>query len=106
MKDKFDWKAVITIVIVLYVFTYAGVWWGIGVLAIGVILLGWKNRNNGPLPINKQTNVLDEVKNEAKRLLEQAGAYDEELKKYEFGEKYDEIESKMRELGFLDKSNK
>jgi len=52
-KEKFDWKPLIVILIILGVFTYVGVVWGIITLVIGVVSLGWSKRHDGPLPTNK-----------------------------------------------------
>lgn len=52
-NGQFDWKATLSIVIVVLVFIYAGVWWGIGAFIVGSVILGWKYRHSGPFPTNR-----------------------------------------------------
>jgi len=56
---KTDWKAFGALIIILYVFTYAGLWWGLVSLVIGVVALGWKDRHKGPFNTN-QSDIMNQ----------------------------------------------
>lgn len=52
-KSKSDWPALILLFIGIPIaFTYGGVWVGLIVSVIGVVVLGWNNRHKGPFPTN------------------------------------------------------
>ena len=58
-NKKSDWPVILFVFVVLPIaFTFGGVWVGFGVLAIGVIALGWSKRHDGPFPTNKGMNFL------------------------------------------------
>lgn len=46
------WPAILVIIVVGYAF-YASVWIGLIALIIGVVVLGWSRRHDGPFPTNK-----------------------------------------------------
>lgn len=66
----FDWKAILALVIILYAFTYAGIWWGIIVAIVCVIALGWRDRHKGPFPTNesKDNSKIDDLYESAKEV--------------------------------------
>lgn len=54
-KKGGDWLPIIFLLVILPVaFTFGGVLFGMPVLVIGVVALGWSKRHEGPLPTNKQ----------------------------------------------------
>lgn len=53
--QKIDWPVMLFIFVALpAAFTLGGVWFGIGVLIFGVVVLGWSKRHDGPFPTNKK----------------------------------------------------
>ena len=52
-EGKFDWQALAGLVVVGYVFTFWGPWWGIPALIVCFVLLGWSKRHDGPFPTDK-----------------------------------------------------
>jgi len=51
---KSDWPAILFLLVGLpLAFTYGGIWVGLIVLVIGVVVLGWNKRHDGPFPTNK-----------------------------------------------------
>jgi len=52
-EDKFDWKVIVGLVVVGYVFTFWGPWWGIPALIVCMVWIGWDIRHDGPFPIIK-----------------------------------------------------
>jgi hypothetical protein len=53
-KSKSDWPALLLTFVGLPVaFIYCGLWVGLLVLAVGVVVLGWSKRHEGPFPTNR-----------------------------------------------------
>ena len=51
--SKPDWPALLFILVAVpLAFTFGGLWVGVPVLVIGLIMLGWSRRHDGPLPTN------------------------------------------------------
>lgn len=46
------WPVILVTILVGYAF-YAGVWIGVAALVVGVVVLGWSRRHEGPFPTNK-----------------------------------------------------
>ena len=101
----FDWKAIVGLIVIVCVFMYAGIWWAILSIVITTVALGWKNRHDGPFPINRESDIPEEVIDEAKDLLQQAKILDDKIQKSN-EEKISGIESKLTEFGFLNNSDK
>jgi hypothetical protein len=54
-KEKPGWSTILFALVALPIaFTFGGIWIGLGVLAVGVVSLGWSKRHKGPLPTNKK----------------------------------------------------
>lgn len=52
-NKKTDWPAILFLLVGLPVaFMYGGIWVGLIALVIGVIVLGWNKRHEGPFPTN------------------------------------------------------
>ncbi len=47
------WPVITFLVVVSAAFTYGEIWMGIVVTIIGVVVLGWSKRHEGPFPTNK-----------------------------------------------------
>lgn len=54
-EEKSDWTAILLLLIGIPIaFTFGGVWFGLFVLVVGVVALGWSKRHDGPFPTNKE----------------------------------------------------
>lgn len=47
------WKVAIAVSVVIIIFIYGGLWWGLGAFLVASVTIGWKDRHKGPFPTNK-----------------------------------------------------
>ena len=56
-KKSDDWPPIIFVLIVLPIaYTYLGFWFTLPILIIGLAVLGWSKRHDGPFPTNSPKN--------------------------------------------------
>jgi len=54
-EGKTDWAAIIFLLIGIPLsFTFGGAWLGLVAIVIGVVVLGWSKRHDGPFTTNKE----------------------------------------------------
>lgn len=89
-----DWKAIAGLLLIIGVFSYTGLWWGLLSIVIVTVTLGWKDRHKGPFPTNNQ----NDVKREATHLLRQYKELDEMAEHYASDDHLAQLESEINDI--------